>query len=899
MSKSSRLVIVESPAKARTIEKYLGEDFTVMASVGHIRDLPDGAGEIPADIKGEPWAWLGVNVDGDFEAVYVPNSDKRSLIAELKRAVKNADELYLASDEDREGEAISWHLLELLQPKVPVHRMVFHEITKEAIQAALQNPRDINMDLVEAQEARRKLDRLYGYELSRVTQRRASAKSAGRVQSVALRLVVDRERERMAFVSADYADLTAILLPGFKAKAATVNGQKIANGEAFNEKGEFVAENTILLSMAAAEELATNLLGQEFKVREIKQKHSQKKPPVPFTTSSLQQEAGKKLRFNSSRTMSLAQDLYQRGYITYMRTDSPNLSEQAISAARKQAAAMFGADSIPASPRRYGASSKGAQEAHEAIRPAGENFRAPKDLAGELNADSLKLYTMIWQRTIASQMVDSKDATTTAIIDVTSRDGREVEFRASGTVITLLGWRAAYEVGRDSDDENAEDLLPPLTEGEVLVAEKIDAVGHKTTPPFRYTEPSLIKKMEELGIGRPSTYAATLSVLRDRGYVIQPKGPALVPTWTAMNVIQLLEMYFDELVDYEFTASLEAKLDQIASGEVNQVKVLKDFYWGTNSEVLGLKELLKDWDTKIDMRAAGSITIPGSTAVVRNGKYGAYLEREGETANIPADVFFPDELTPEKVDEIFALPKGDRELGVHPDSGYPIVAKTGRYGAYVTEVLPEDVPTKGRGAVRPRTASLFKDMDATTVTLEEALKLMSLPRVLGADAEGVEITVQNGPYGPYLKKGSDSRSIESEAQIFTISLEEALAIYAQPKQRGRRSAPEPLAKYGPDPETNGEITLREGRFGFYVTDGETNASLRVGDNPENLTPERAAELLADRRAKGPVKKRAKKAASKKTAAKKPAAKKTAAKPAAKKTAAKKTAAKKPAKPKAE
>ncbi|MEY3407357.1 MAG: hypothetical protein RL038_418, partial [Actinomycetota bacterium] len=549
------------------------------------------------------------------------------------------------------------------------------------------------------------------------------------------------------------------------------------------------------------------------------------------------------------------------------------------------------------------ANTKGAQEAHEAIRPAGENFRAPRDLAGELNADSLKLYTMIWQRTIASQMVDAKEATTTAIIDVTSKDGKEVEFRASGTVVTLQGWRAAYEIGRENDDENAEELLPELAEGQILEAERVDAVGHKTNPPARYTEPSLIKKMEELGIGRPSTYAATLSVLRDRGYVIQPKGPALVPTWTAMNVIQLLEMYFDELVDYEFTASLEAKLDQIAAGEVKQVKVLKDFYWGNNTEALGLKELLQDWDTKIDMRAAGSITLPGSTAVVRNGKYGAYLERDGETANIPADVYFPDELTPEKVDEIFALPKGDRELGVHPDSGYTIVAKTGRYGAYVTEILPEDVPTKGRGAVRPRTASLFKDMDAATVTLEQALQLMSLPRALGADAEGVEITVQNGPYGPYLKKGSDSRSIESEAQIFTITLEEALAIYAQPKQRGRRSAPEPLAKYGPDPETNGEITLREGRFGFYVTDGETNASLRVGDNPENLTPERAAELLADRRAKGPVKKRAKKAASKKSAAKpaakKAATKKAAAKPAAKKAATKKAATKKAAKPKAE
>jgi DNA topoisomerase-1 len=894
MSKPSRLVIVESPAKARTIEKYLGDEFTVMASVGHIRDLPDGAAEIPADIKGESWAWLGVNVDADFEAVYVPNSDKRSLIAELKRAVKAADELYLASDEDREGEAISWHLLELLQPKVPVHRMVFHEITKEAIQHALANPRDLNMSLVEAQEARRKLDRLYGYELSRVTQRRASGKSAGRVQSVALRLVVDRERERMAFISADYADLFARLTPGFKAQAATINGQKLASGDSFNDRGEFIAPNALLLGMETAEKISAALMGQPFKVREIKQKFFSKKPPVPFTTSSLQQEAGKKFRWKSSLTMSIAQDLYQRGYITYMRTDSSSLSEQATNAARSQAKEMFGADTVPDSPRRYGANAKGAQEAHEAVRPAGESFRTPRDVAGELSADSLKLYQMIWSRTVASQMVDSKEATTTAIIDATATTGEEVEFRASGTVTTLPGWRDAYELGKDEGEDDAESRLPNLEEGQILQAEEVQAAGHKTKPPARYTEPSLIKKMEELGIGRPSTYAATLSLLTNRAYV-DKRGTALVPSWNAMNVIQLLEMYFSELVDYEFTASMEAKLDQIAAGEADQVSVLKNFYWGSNSDVLGLKELLQDWETKIDMKLAGSIVIPGSTAVVRNGKYGAYLERDDERANIPADLIFPDELTPTKVDEIFALPRGDRELGEHPESGFTVVAKTGRFGPYVTEIIPEGVPTKGRGAVKPRTASLFKDMDVTAITFEDAMKLMSLPRVVGVDSDGVEVTSQNGRYGPYLRRGTDSRTLTSESQIFDITMEEALAIYAQPKQRGRGAPAEPLATYGKDPVSGVEITLREGRFGLYVTDGETNASLRVGDSPENLTVERAQELLADRRERGPVKKRAKKAAAKKPSTKKVATKKTAAKKtAAKKITAKKTATKKAA-----
>jgi DNA topoisomerase-1 len=881
----TRLVIVESPAKAKTIEKYLGSEFVVKASVGHIRDLPQGAADVPAEFKGERWSRLGVNVDGDFAAIYVADPDKAKLINELKRALKEADELYLATDEDREGEAISWHLLELLQPKVPVHRMVFHEITKKAIEEAIANPRDLDLNLVEAQESRRKVDRLFGYDVTEILWKKVKPRiSAGRVQSVAVRLIVDRERERMDFVRAGYADIVAKLTPGFKSELHSVNGTRIADGKSFDESGKLTAKNVVLLTLPEAERLASAITSQDFVVKSLDQKNSSRKPPIPFTTSTMQQEAGKKFRWSSKRTMDLAQDLYQRGFITYMRTDSPSLSSQATNAARSQAEALFGRDHLSDSVRTFGASTKGAQEAHEAIRPAGESFRTPDEVRAELNADALRLYDLIWRRTLASQMADSKEATTTASIDVTATSGEVLTFRASGTVVLFAGWRAAYDVVVDEDeDENDEKRLPALAEGQVLRAEEINALGHETKPPARFTEPSLIKRMEELGIGRPSTYAATIATITSRDYIYR-KGSALVPTWLALSVIQLMETHYPQLIDYEFTAKMEQKLDLIAEGTASQFDFLKEFYWGGAEDFPGLTPLLSNWGEKIDARAMATIRLHGTDAYVRVGRYGAFLERGETKANLPEDIA-PDELSPEKVEELFNVPSGTRELGVRPETGFQIVAKTGRFGPYVTEVLPEGTKTTGRGSIKPKTASLLKTMNLDTVTLEDAIRLMSLPRVVGQDAEGVDITAQNGPYGPYILRGKDSRSLASEEAIFEVTLDEALALLAQPKMRGRQAAvaKEPLATYGADPETNQEITLREGRFGLYVTDGITNASLRTGDNAQNLTPERAVELLADRRAKGPsTKKRGR--ATKKAVAKKPAAKKTAAKKATKKSA---------------
>ena len=873
----TRLVIVESPAKAKTIEKYLGDEYVVKASVGHIRDLPQGAAEIPAELKGETWSRIGINVNHEFEAIYVADPDKGKLINELKSALKDAEELYLATDEDREGEAISWHLLELLQPKVPVHRMVFHEITKKAITEAIENPRDLDMSLVEAQETRRKMDRLFGYEVSPVLWLKVKPKlSAGRVQSVAVRLIVDRERERMDYIRASYADIVAKLVPGFKAELYAINGTRLADGKSFDEQGKLVASNVMLLTLSEAERLAAALQSQDFVVKSLEQKISNRKPPIPFTTSTMQQEAGKKFRWSSKRTMDLAQDLYQRGFITYMRTDSPSLSDQATKAAREQAEALFGRDHLSDSPRVFGASSKGAQEAHEAIRPAGESFRTPDEVRHELNADAVRLYDLIWRRTLASQMTESKEATTTASIDAVATSGEVLTFRASGTVVLFAGWRAAYDVTVDEedDDDNSEKRLPTLEEGQVLSAEEINALGHETKPPARFTEPSLIKRMEELGIGRPSTYAATISTITSRDYIYR-KGSALVPTWLAMSAIRLLEIHFPQLVDYGFTAKMEEKLDLIAEGNASQLQTLKDFYWGGQDDFPGLTKLLENWGSLIDARAIATIAIRGSEASVRVGKYGAYLERGDDKANLPSEIA-PDELTPEIVEELFNAPSGERELGVRPETGFQIVAKTGRFGPYVTEVLPEGTKTTGRGSIKAKTASLLKTMSLDTVTLEDAIRLMSLPRVVGQDAEGIDITAQNGPYGPYILRGKDSRSLASEEEIFSVTVDQALNLLAQPKMRGRQAAvaKEPLAAYGNDPETDQVITLREGRFGLYVTDGITNASLRTGDNAQNLTPERAVELLADRRAKGPsTKKRSRRAPAKKAAPKRAAKKK--------------------------
>jgi len=876
MSKTAnRLVIVESPAKAKTIEKYLGDGFVVKASVGHIRDLPSSASEMPEEFRGEPWARLGINVNGDFEGVYVADPDKGKLISELKRALKDADELLLATDEDREGEAISWHLLELLRPTVPVHRMVFHEITKEAIEQAVANPRDLDMALVEAQEARRKVDRLVGYEVSSILWRKSNAKSAGRVQSVAVRLVVERERERMSFIKAGYADIVAMFAPGFKAELHSVDGVRLADGKAFNDKGKLAAKNVLLLTLADAEKLVAELEASSFNVVAIEQKTANKKPFAPFTTSTLQQEAGRKFRWSAKRTMDLAQDLYQRGFITYMRTDSPSLSAQATKAAREQAAEMFGKENVATEPRYYGAKSKGAQEAHEAIRPAGEHFRSPKEVAGELNSDSIRLYELIWRRTVASQMADSREATTTAVIEGTASSGRVAQFRASGTVVLFAGWRAAYDITPDEEsEEDSEKRLPNLEEGQKLDAESLTPVPHETKPPARYTEPSLIKKLEELGIGRPSTYAGIIAVILDRGYVMKPKGPALVPSWIGFASVKLLENHFTHLIDYEFTARMEEQLDQIAGGEISQVDVLRDFYWGGGvADIPGLTELIARGG-EIDARAMATIALPGTDAAVRVGKYGPYLERGETKANLPDDVM-PDELDQAKVDALFAAPQGGQELGVHPVSGFTIAAKVGRFGPYVTEVLPEGTKTTGKGSIKPRTASLLKSMSLDTITLDDALMLMSLPRTIGQDSEGVAITAQNGPYGPYILRGKDSRSLTTEEAMFTITLDEALALLAQPKTRGRAVVKEPLASYGDDPVTAKLITLREGRFGLYVTDGETNASLRAADTAQNLTPERAVELLADRRAKGPSTKKRVARKSTKAAADKPAAKKVA------------------------
>lgn len=883
------LVIVESPAKAKTIQGYLGPDYTVTASVGHIRDLPVRASDIPAEYKGLPWARLGVNTEGEYEAIYVVDADKKARITDIKRALKDADELLLATDEDREGEAISWHLLEVLRPKVPVKRMVFHEITKEAIQQAIANPRDLDMDLVEAQETRRIVDRLFGFQVSEVLWRKvAQGTSAGRVQSVAVRLVVDRERERMAFTSATYADIAAVLLPGgFKAALVAVDGQRVATGKDFGSDGQLTAKNALHLDETGAVALADALRDSSFRVSAVEEKQSSRRPPVPFTTSSLQQDAGRKLGFNAKRTMQVAQGLYERGYITYMRTDSPALSDQATRAARRQAAAMFGEIFVADKPRVFSSKSKSAQEAHEAIRPAGEDFRTPKSVSHELNHDEQRLYDLIWKRTIASQMADARVATTTATIDATAATGVAATFRASGTVVLFAGFMAAYEVGRelDADDENAEVRLPKLAEGDALQAQSVEAAVHATKPPARYTEPTLVAALEERGIGRPSTYASIIGTIQNRDYVWK-KGNALVPSWLAMSVVRLLETHFAQLVDYDFTARMEEELDAIANGEYTRLEALNDFYRGGKG-MLGLVELLENWG-EIDAREISAFPVRDSEAVLRVGRYGPFLERGEERANVPADLA-PDELTAAKADELFAQPSGERTLGVDPATGYTIIARVGRFGPYVAEVLPEGTPTTGRNAVKPRINSIFKSMEFEHVDLETALRLLALPRLVG-EADGESVYAQNGRFGPYLTKGTDTRSLPSEQAIFDCTLDEAVALFAQPKERrGRGVAAAPLAEFGVDPVTAKPVVMKEGRFGPYVTDGETNASLRRGDDPQHITAERAYELLAERRAAGPSTRGAKKAVAKKAPARKTAAKKAAAKP-AKKAAVKKAAA---------
>ena len=953
---STKLVIVESPNKVRSIAGYLGPEFDVEASVGHIRDLPQPS-ELPATMKKGPYGKFAVDVEDDFTPYYVVNPDKKKTVAQLKKALKEADELYLATDDDREGEAIAWHLQQVLKPKVPVRRMVFTEITREAVTRALDNTRELDIHLVDAQETRRILDRLVGYEVSPVLWRKVRAGlSAGRVQSVATRLVVERERERMAFRSASYwgveatfstvlsaVDVTARQEASFTARLVTLDGRRVATGRDFNDDGQLrpaaLKASAVHLHQVGATAVAEAIGRGEPRVVGVEDKPYKRRPAAPFTTSTLQQEASRKLRMNPRETMRVAQGLYENGFITYMRTDSTVLSGQAVAAARSQVAELYGAEYVPERPRVYASKSKGAQEAHEAIRPAGDHFRTPAQVSGELTGAQFRLYELIWKRTVASQMADAVGSTATVTVEVPltpvageSRDSgptfSTAGLTASGTVITFRGFLAAYEEGRDAeryqDDAGAaakdsKDVrLPAMISGQELAALDAEASGHETTPPPRYTEASLVKALEEREIGRPSTYAATMSTISDRGYV-DHRGQALVPTWLAFAVTRLLEENFAELVDYDFTASMERDLDRIAAGEQDRVAWLRRFYNGQGGagaeqaaaqaasgeletavaalRAQGLKGLVDNLG-EIDARAVNSIEI-GEGITLRVGRYGPYLEDgEGKRANVPADLA-PDELTVDKARELFTRAADDgRELGVDPASGHVIIAKDGRYGPYVTEVLPEPEETADAEAAKtaktkkttkaakpkPRTASLLRSMDLSTVTLEQALDLLSLPRVVGQDPEsGEDITAQNGRYGPYLKKGTDSRSLETEEQIFTVTLEQALEIFAQPKRRrGQAAARGPLRELGQDPATEKPVVIKDGRFGPYITDGQTNVTVPRSEDPATISAERAFELLADKRAKGPAKKRttrkttAKKATTtKKTTTKKAATAKTA------------------------
>ena len=947
---STKLVIVESPNKVRSIAAYLGEDFDVEASIGHIRDLAQPS-ELPAAEKKGPYGKFAVDVSDGFKPYYVINPDKKKTVTVLRRALKDADELYLATDDDREGEAIAWHLLQVLKPKVPVRRMTFTEITREAVTRALDNTRDVDAHRVDAQETRRILDRLVGYEISPVLWRKIRAGlSAGRVQSVATRLVVERERERMAFVSAGYwgveAELSALSessaagattpsavcddarrAAAFTARLATLDGRRVAAGRDFTDAGALrpaaVEAGAVHLHEDGARAVADAVMRSTPRVAQVEEKPYRRRPAAPFTTSTLQQEASRKLRMNPREAMRLAQGLYENGFITYMRTDSTVLSAQAVDAARAQVAELYGTEYVPDRPRVYATRAKGAQEAHEAIRPAGDHFRTPAQVSGQLSGSQFRLYELIWKRTVASQMADAVGSTATVRVEVplepTGGAPQEAGpafstagFTASGTVITFRGFLAAYEEGRDAERYEAESesgggragakgdkdvRLPAMTEGQDLAALGAQASGHETTPPPRYTEASLVKALEEREIGRPSTYAAIMSTISDRGYV-DHRGQALVPTWLAFAVTRLLEENFADLVDYDFTASMEADLDRIAAGQEDRVDWLTRFYFGRGDPGAetpaptddggaehGLRALVENLGD-IDARAVNSIDI-GEGITVRVGRYGPYLEdSEGKRANVPADVA-PDELTVARARELFERAADDgRELGIDPATGRMIIARDGRYGPYVTEVLPEpeaapeenaedgktDKPKKrttrrartSRGP-KPRTASLLKTMDLSTVTLEQALDLLNLPRVVGQDAEGVDITVHNGRYGPYLKKGADSRSLESEDQIFTVTLDQALELFAQPKRRrGRAAARAPPRELGTDPDTGRPVVIKDGRFGPYVTDGQTNVTLRRGDDPATVTPERAYELLTDKRAKGPAKKRTPRKTTRKT-----------------------------------
>ena len=945
------LVIVESATKAKKIQPYLGDNYIVEASVGHIRDLPRGAADVPAKYKKESWARLGVNPEDDFAPLYVVSPDKKKKVADLKSKLKQCDQLYLATDPDREGEAIAWHLLEVLKPKVPVRRMVFNEITKSAILEAADNTRDLDYNLIDAQETRRILDRLYGYEVSPVLWKKVMPRlSAGRVQSVATRVIVERERERMAFIPADYWDLAATLDTGaadadnpatFDARLTAVNSKRVALGRDFDDRGNVKSKDVIVITEPQAKALETALRGADMQVAGVEHKPYTRKPYAPFMTSTLQQEAGRRLHFTSERTMRIAQRLYENGHITYMRTDSTSLSKQGLSAARNSATSIYGAEYVSDSPRVYDRKVKNSQEAHEAIRPAGESFATPGQLSGQLDAEEFKLYDLIWKRTVASQMADAKGTSmkvTVAGTATTDNGSYDVEFSATGRTITFPGFLKAYGADDAKGDKKGGTRLPHLEEGRALTAKEVSAEGHSTNPPARYTEASLVKKMEDLGIGRPSTYASIIKTIQDRGYVVS-RGNALVPSWVAFAVVGLLEENFTELVDYDFTSSMEDELDQIATGIEDGTAWLNGFYFGNagaNEQKAasiarhgGLKSLIDVNLEAIDARKVNSLLLytdaEGRDVFVRVGRYGPYIERavgtnddgsiEYQRANL-SETVTPDGLNEELAEKLFATPQGGRELGENPENGRMIVAKEGRFGPYVTEIVRDDEREKAEGEaeevvakeraeedkqraeegkraknwetktaakqkekrvkeyienkLKPGTASLFSSMEPSTVTLEEALKLLSLPREVGED-DGVMITAQNGRYGPYLKKGNDSRSLAKEEQIFTVTLDEARRIYAEPKRRGRAAAQPPIKQLGDNDVSGKPMTVKDGRFGPYVTDGTTNASLRRGDDPEQLTDARANELLSERRAKeasGETKKKSTKKSSKKTTKKK-------------------------------
>ncbi|GAA1586681.1 type I DNA topoisomerase [Actinoplanes couchii] len=908
-ARTTRLVIVESPSKAKTIAGYLGPDYLVEASVGHIRDLPRNADEVPEEFKGQPWARLGVDVDNGFHALYVISDSRKQQVAKLKRLAKEVDEIFLATDEDREGEAIAWHLIETIKPKVPFKRMVFHEITKPAIQAAVANPRDIDRSLVDAQEARRILDRLYGYEVSPVLWKKVMrGLSAGRVQSVATRIVVERERQRMAFRSAEYWDILAHLavqgqVEGprtFNATLIALNGDRIATGKDFEPTtGQLrPASTAVQLDGDGARGLAARLENRPFTVTRTEEKPYRRRPYAPFITSTLQQEAARKMRSSSQQTMRTAQSLYEKGYITYMRTDSVNLSETAVAAARRQIAELYGPGNVPPQPRKYTTKAKGAQEAHEAIRPAGDNFRTPGEVANELSSDEFRLYELIWRRTIASQMTDAVGNSISVRIRATTAAGEEADFAASGKTITDPGFLRAYV--ESSDDENAESddaerRLPNLVKDQPLSADALNAAGHHTSPPARYTEASLVKALEELGIGRPSTYSSIMQTIQDRGYV-EKRGQAMIPSFLAFAVIGLLEGHYPRLVDYNFTAAMEGQLDDIAAGDGTQLNFLSSFYFGSQetgadddiAKAGGLKKMVTENLSAIDAREVNSIPLfvdeENRRTVVRVGKFGPYLQRKAidggedapeDKASLPEGIA-PDELTPEKVEELFLAGNGDRVLGEDPVTGDEVTVKSGRFGPYVS--------------AGERKSSLFKDQSPQTVTLEQALDLLKLPRVVGKDADGNEIVARNGKFGPYISREKDSRSLASESQLLTITLEEALALLAQPKTRQSRTAKPPLRELGEDPVSKKPLVIKDGRFGSYVTDGEFNATLRRDQTPEEITLEEAVQMIADKRAKGPAPK--KRAAAKKAPAKAAAAKQDGATPAKKAPAKRATAAKK-------